>query len=269
MKCVARCLKNPMVWAVLLSLLCGCATHRNLQFAPPRAFNFQRDTFAYPNELVWTYGYDAEGKWVSHRREPKPNYAQHCFILARSAQQFFMSARFAPEQPPVDETSYRQLIHRVMEASPRHPLTTAKQIVIPGYPDLRAFSQAHEKLLKEECGGAWQSYMQRGNWRMIFPFTRHEQAEMAEQLAAGLDATGPAVVHVVRFPQLSINHALLLFAAKKTDAEIQFTAYDPNDPSAPTSVTFERKTRSFSLPRSSYFPGGQVNLYQVYHQWDY
>jgi hypothetical protein len=269
MKRAGRSLKNPIVWGWILAGLCGCAAHRPEPSTRAHQFDFQRDTFSYPNELVWTYGYDAEGKWVSQRREPKPAYAQHCFILARSAQQFFMNARFDPEQPRVDDAAYRQLIRRVMAASPRHPLPADKQVIIPGYPGLRAFSQAHENLLKEECGGSWRCYVQRGNWRMILPFSRHQQAHVAEQLATSLETNGAAIVHAVRFPQLTINHALLIFGATETETGIQFAAYDPNDPQTPTAITFDRSTRSFFLPCNSYFPGGQVNVYQVYHQWDY
>jgi hypothetical protein len=104
---------------------------------------------------------------------------------------------------------------------------------------------------------------------MIFPFSRHQQAQVAEQLAACLETSGPAVVHVVRFPQLTINHALLIFGARQTETGIQFAAYDPNDTTAPTAISFDRVSRSFFLPRNSYFAGGQVNIYQIYHQWDY
>jgi len=35
-----------------------------------RGFEFQRDTFAFPNELVWVYEYDANGKWTPIRATP-------------------------------------------------------------------------------------------------------------------------------------------------------------------------------------------------------
>src|ERR1041384_2873427 len=222
MKCVARSVKNPMVWGLILALLCGCTTHRPAPSTYARPFDFRRDTFAYANELVWAYDYDAEGKWISQRREPKPDYAQHCFVLARSARQFFDNARFDPEQPLADEATYRRLIRQLLAASPRHPLPADKRVVIPGYASLRAFSQAHENLLKGECGGSWQCYVQRGNWRMIFPFSRRQQAQVAKQLAVRLKESGPAIVHVVRFPQLTINHAMLVFEAKETATGMQF-----------------------------------------------
>src|SRR5436190_21745403 len=102
-------------WSVFLTalalatLLCGCATSHQAPASCARRFNFQRDTFAYANELRWEYFYDASGKWTTRTREPKPTYSQHCFVLARSSRQFFANARFDPEKPVVDERAYRKL----------------------------------------------------------------------------------------------------------------------------------------------------------------
>ncbi len=261
--------RRNAVSVLLLALLCGCATHYPLSSRSPRAFAFQRDTFAYPNELVWVYGYDAEGKWVSRKREPKPDYAQHCFILARSARQFFENARFDAKQPVADEATYRRLVQRVVGIDPRHPVSEEKRIVVPGYANLRSFSKAHEKLLKEECGGAWNCYAERGNWRMIFPFSRHQQEGVAEQLIGDLKAGGMPIVHVLCFPQLSINHAILIYDAREVLAGTEFIAYDPNNIEHSVALTFDRSRRTFSLPANSYFPGGRVDVYQIYHRWDY
>src|SRR5690606_21314728 len=84
------------------------------------------------------------------------------------------------------------------------------KIPIPGYANLREFSVDREQLLKEECGGAWRSYFQRGNWRMILPFSRRHQERASDKLKNSLQNHGVAAVHLVRFPQLTINHAVLL-----------------------------------------------------------
>lgn len=240
--------------------------------APPdtsRAFAFQRDTFAFANELTWDYHYDNAGKWISQKRYPKPDYTLHCFVVARSCRQFFEHARFDPKQPKVDEDTYRRLIRRVVTISPRKRLPPDQRIVIPGYADLRSFSAAHEKLLKAQCGGAWQSYLQRGNWRMIFPLSHAEQARMARQIVRHLRPDHPVIVHLVRFPQLTINHAVVVYAAHQSPGEIQFTAYDPNRPSGPIALEFDCASRTFSLPANNYFPGGQLKAYEVYWKWDY
>ena len=134
---------------------------------------------------------------------------------------------------------------------------------------LYAFSEAEENVLKGKCGGAWQSYFQRGNWRMVFPLSRNQQEKTAARLLSALNQNLPPVVHVVRFPQLSINHAMLVFEARETEQEIQFSAYDPNNPGQPVQLVFNRAERRFSLPPTRYFIGGRVDLYQVYSAWDY
>ena len=130
---------------------------------------------------------------------------------------------------------------------------------------MRAFSGANERLLKAECGGAWQAYIQRGNWRMIFPFSRRHQEHLARRLQTRLKDGCPLVVHLVRFPQLTINHAVVLFQAAESAAEIKFVVYDPNDPAKPSTLTYDRATRTFTFPPNQYFPGGRVDVYEVYH----
>jgi hypothetical protein len=253
--------------AVLLGLLCGCAAAKPA--ARTRAFDFQRDTFSYPNELVWVYGFDTNGQWTSHAKDPKPDYTLHCFVLARSAAQFFKAARFDPQQPIPDDKTCRQLVRRVVAANPRKTVPEDRRIVIPGYADLRSFSAARGDLLKQECGAAIESYFQRGHWRMVFPFTHHHQETTARELMESVRRDGLAVVHLVRFPSLAINHGIVLFATRESAERIEFSAYDPNDPTEPTGLTFDRATRDFLFPRNHYFPGGPLQVYQVYHRWNY
>ncbi|MDB6111830.1 MAG: hypothetical protein JWR69_3580 [Pedosphaera sp.] len=249
--------------------LCGCVTSQPKAAESRRPFDFQRDTFAYANELVWEYHYDERGQWVSHARQPEPDYTHHCFVVARSARQFFEHARFDPNQPVADAATYRRLIHRVLSLTADHELPASKKIVIPGYADLHAFSQGQESLLKTECGGAWHSYFQRGHWRIMLPFSHRQQEKMAHRLVAAINADHPPVVHLVRFPQLTINHAVVFFAATETEREITFTVYDPNNPARPVFITYDRARRSFQFPANDYFPGGLVNVYEVYRGWFY
>lgn len=259
----AGCLRFLLLLGWLL-LAGGCATRSPVAPATGRAFSFDRDTFAYANELRWEYATNAQGQWHGTRREPPPDYTLHCFVVARSARQFFLHARFDPSLPRVAEGEYRTLIQRVARSSPGHGDAEVGRVVIPGFANLREFSRAQEGLLKAECGGAWQSYFQRGNWRMVFPFTRRHQARSAEGFLAAIRRDDCPVAHVLRFPQLTLNHAILLFDARETPQEIVFSAYDPNLPECPTTLTYDRATRSFSFPANNYFPGGRVNAYQVY-----
>lgn len=269
LKCVARVVAKRCSLLVLclgLAWLTGCATSPQSVKTSSRRFDFAKDTFAYANGLVWEYCYDQNGKWTSRRRQPRPSYSQHCFVVSRSACQFFENAVFDAGLAKVDEAAYRRLVRRVVSTSLREPLPRDRRIVIPGYPDLRAFSQDHAALLKAECGGAWQCYFQRGNWRMIFPFSRHQQEQVAEQIQEEIRRHAVAVVHLVRFPQLSINHAVLMFEARANPKAVMFATYDPNEPQKSTIITFDRATRTFMLPPNAYFPGGRVDVYPIYNR---
>jgi hypothetical protein len=248
--------------------LCGCATVQRDRVSA-RPFDFQKDTFAFANELLWVYEYDSKGKWTTHTRVPRPEYWQHCFVLARATKQFFVNARFEPTLAGADEETYRKLIKRVMRSNARHPLPETSKIVIPGYLDLRHFSQAREKLLKRTCGSGWESYFQRGHWHVVIPFTRRSQHQTAMRLTDKLARNDAPVVHLVRFPQLTINHAVIVFDAKENPDSIVFSIYDPNKPSAPRTITYEKATRTFTFPPNDYFPGGRVDVYEIYRNWLY
>jgi hypothetical protein len=231
---------------------------------------FGEDTFAYRNDLVWIYYMDpATDKWTHRPREPKPDYTHHCFVVARAARQFFQHARFDPSQPVADAETYRRLIREVATTSPRRLLTPEEQIVIPGYTNLLQFSQAQGKLLQAECGGAWQSYFQRGHWRMILPLGRGHQERTASSLLKSLEQHRPPVVHLVRFPSLSINHAALVIGSEDLGDKTRFIVYDPYDPQKPAALDFDRKEKRFSYGRNDYFIGGRVDVYEIYCAWNY
>ncbi len=232
--------------------------------SPARVFDFESDTFAFPNELVWEYYFDERtGRGWTQKRNPPPTYAHHCFPVVRSARQFFFAGQFDPLAPPLDEAECRRRIRAVAKSDPRAEASN-QRIIIPGHASLRQFSAAHPQWLKDECGGAWQSYAQRGNWRMIMPFTRAGQERMARQISARAAAGGLPLVHVATFPSLTINHALLVFGSEETEQSIEFQAYDPNTCDQPLTLRFDRGKRSFAYPRTHYFPGGLVNVYEVY-----
>jgi hypothetical protein len=219
--------------------------------------------------LVWEYHFDDEGRRTIRRREPPAKYSHHCFVVARSARQFFQCASFEPAHPVADDATYRRLIRKEVSSSPRHDGAATERIIIPGYANLRDFSRAKEALLKEECGGVWQSYFQRGHWRMVLPFTRRQQQLMARQLANELAADRPPIVHLVCFPSLAINHAVVVFELSETAEEMRFMVYDPNEPGKPAPLIFDRTGRAFYYGRNSSFVGGRVNLFEIYHAWNY
>ena len=87
--------------------------------------------------------------------------------------------------------------------------------MIPGYENLRTFSEARESLLKETCGGQMQSYVQRGHWRMILPFARNGQEEEAEALlVAGEPDLGVDLVKVPHHGSRTSSSAALVAATR-------------------------------------------------------
>jgi len=236
----------------------------------PRAFHFERDTFAFANELVWEYRFDPKtGAMTTFRNEPRPEYAHRCFVLVRSCRQFFYHARFDGEQSKAAPSVYRQLIRQIVSLSPRRPSSEAERIVIPGYSCLREFSMEQAPLLKAECGGAWQSYFLRSHWRMTFPITRRQQERMANQLVRAFAEKPAPIVHLLRFPQLTINHGIVLYGFRETESAVQFEAYDPNTPAHPAELTYQRAERTFHFPANHYWPGGKLDVIEVYRGWLY
>ena len=157
----------------------------------------------------------------------------------------------------------------VVSRSPRRAGLETGRVVITGYAGLRSLSQAQEALLKAECGGAWQSYALRSHWRMVFPISRRHQARTARQLVRAFQENPAPIVHVFRFPRITINHGLLLFGFEETDSRVQFHAYDPNIPAHPVELIYQRADRTFYFPRTHYWAGGKLNVMEVYRNWIY
>jgi hypothetical protein len=236
--------------------------------APTRQFDFERDVFSFANELVWQYRLDpATGSMTTLKNNPPPQYTHRCFVMVRSARQFFYHARFEVQRPPVAAESYRPLIRQVVGRSPRQPSREPDKIVFPGYDGLRAFSQAQEALVKAECGGAWQSYALRSHWRVVFPISRRHQRNVSEQLLESFGPRAIPIVHLVRFPHMTINHGIVLFGHQETEAEILFAAYDPNQPGQPTQLIYRRADQTFQFPPNHYWPGGRVDVIEVFRSW--
>ena len=230
-----------------------------------RPFLFERDTFTFANELVWRYHFDAvTGAMTTFRSNPPPTYSHRCFVMVRSARQFLYHARFEPERPVADPATYRWLIREVVSRSPRQPGLDAEKVVIPGYDCLRSFSRAHEPLLKAGLGGPWESYLVRSHWRMVFPTGRRHQEAMAHQLIDAFSVRVAPVVHLYRFPDLTINHGVVLFGSTASGQDLEFDVYDPNTPDRPLKLIYQQAARTFFFPRTPYWDGSALNVYEMY-----
>jgi hypothetical protein len=236
----------------------------------PRCFKFARETYAYANELVWEYQFDPNTHAMSPRRnDPPPAYMHRCFVMVRSARQFFYHARFDPQAPIAEAVTYRWLVREIVSRNPRRTSAEKDRVVVPGYESLWSFSRGQEALLKAECGGAWQSYVLRSHWRMILPVWRSHQERMANQLVGSLSGGRAPIVHLFRFPQLTINHGIILYELAETAGGLRFVAYDPNIPAWPAELDYNSAKRAFYFPRNHYWAGGRVNVVEVYRGWLY
>lgn len=231
-------------------------------------FVFERDTFAFRNELVWDYAPDPlTGRTITRRVEPPPSYALRCFVMVRACRQFSLHARFEPGRARLDVSECRRRIRALVRRSPRRASRDSERLVFAGFSGLRDLSRPCETVLKAECGGAWRSYVLRSHWRMIFPISRRHQARTAASIAAALPEGRLPILHVVRFPQLTINHGLLVFGAQASPGGVAFNVYDPNAPESPVILTYDRATRTFLLPANRYWAGGRVDAIEVYRSW--
>ncbi len=57
---------------------------------------------------------------------------------------------------------------------------------------------------------------------MVFPISRGHQASTAASLAAALKENVPPIVHLVKFPALTINHSMILFDVKESFGKCDF-----------------------------------------------
>lgn len=232
---------------------------------PVRRFCFERDSFAFHHELVWKYHFDSvTGAMTTYKSEPPPTYYHRCFVLVRATRLFFDYARFAPELPAVDLETYRALVRKIIGSNPRRKCADENRLVIPGFDGLCSFSQANERLLKAECGEAWKSYFLRSHWRMIFKVYGRFQEKMAEKLKRSLQKRGVSLVHLFRFPHITINHGIVLYGFIETDTEIEFTAYDPNIPEHTVTLVYEKKRRVFTFAPNIYWGGGVLSVMEIY-----
>ena len=214
--------------------------------------------------MRWTYAFEADGSTRMEEATTPPEFSLRCFPMVRAAREFFYHARFAPELPQATEDEYRELTKEVLARNSRCPAKEGDRIRIPGFANLNAFSAAHRDLLRAESGGSWRSYFQRGNWRMIFPISDRRERKTARELSNEVRAGRLPIVHVYRFPEVRLNHSIMVYAAEERDGGTDYLAYDPNFPGQPTKLSFDAERNAFQLERNAYFAGGEVKVYQVY-----
>ncbi|HET6406965.1 MAG TPA: hypothetical protein VFG14_03720 [Chthoniobacteraceae bacterium] len=243
---------------ILVSSLIALGGHG----ASARGFDLGRDTFEFANETVFQYGVDERGKLNISRRERTPRYAHRCFVMSRAVIQFHQFARFAPERPQVSREQYANLVRKI-SAIPVWSGGPHDRVAVPGFRDLRQFSEVMPGVLQENLGAWFPSYVRVGNYRMAMGHPRSGQAAAARWLEQSMTAGKPRALYLSRFPHM--NHCVVAYRMeRKAGGDLRFWVYDPNYPGKAAWLDYSGARRSFDFEPRWYFPGGQVNVMRVY-----
>jgi hypothetical protein len=234
--------------------------------APPRAFCLRNDVFAFPNETIWHHE-NGHASWqrAGAGAAKGEKYMRRCFVLARSASQFWRFARFAPEQPRVSPAELAARIRTVVSRPIWNAARFPERVLFPGFANLREASATEPDIFRANLGGWRQSYFRFGNWRIIVPLGARDQRMAVSLLRDLLVTDGPVVLWLINFPWLSMNHAVLA-VREIDDAPGQFDVYDPNLPDKPQNLVFDQDFGQFNYPPTFYFRGGAVGVRPAYHR---
>lgn len=239
----------------------------------PRAlasdFAFKRDTLAFVNATVLDYsGGKARARKANSNKEEAKQYTRRCFVMSRTAMQFHKFARFDPRGAPLNDKELAQRIRLVAHMQPwRDALPPERRMVFPGYPDLRAMSQARGPVLQKNIGVGWPTYFRLGNGRMFFQHDDKYQEQTHAHLEAALGRGDFFVAYLSSYPYFTINHAVLVYDRKpalpggKID---KYSVYDPNHPDGPRELRWSQSMGVFNYEKDEEFVGGFTRVYQVY-----
>jgi hypothetical protein len=202
---------------------------------PGPALRFGVDTFAFRNDSQ-----------VHHRGKPDL-YASRCFVLGRAVVQFQRFARFEPSAPRLAAVEYTALVQRITRRAPwRAPLPMAERVVVPGFGSLHELTREAEAAVKAGLPRRFWTLVHWTNWRIIFPLPRAQQERVAAEIIAELQAGRPAQLLITDFPRIRCNHSVLAFDFRASDPDaVDFSVYDPNDPTVPGVIRFDRRERRY------------------------
>ena len=240
---------------VLFAAACASRPPTVPSSAEGRRFELERDAFAFPNLVR------------AQRPGWNDDFANYCLIMARAASQFYRFARFVPDRPPVTAAEYERLVGEVLDRPPwgPPPASEAERVAIAGYADLRAFSAAHEGLLKAAFGSNVLSMLHWRTWRVGVDFPPAHQERLARELVGEVEARRPAPVMITNFPHEDLlNHSVLVYAHRPAQQGTDFLAYDPNDPGSPLRLYYDRAARAFWVGPLTYSPPGRVRAFRLY-----
>lgn len=202
---------------------------------PGPALRFGVDTFAFRNDSR-----------IHHRGKPDL-YASRCFVLGRAVVQFQRFARFEPGAPRLAAAEYVALVQRITRRAPwRAPLPVAERVVVPGFGSLHELTREAEVAVKAGLPRRFWTLVHWTNWRIIFPLPRAQQERVAAEIIAELLARRPVQLLITDFPRIRLNHSVLAFDFRASDPDtVDFSVYDPNDPTVPGVIRFDRRERRY------------------------
>lgn len=246
--------------ACAVALVAGCVCAPPLDVIlragpPPPAIRHGVDTFAFLNE--------------SRSKNPgKPDlYANWCFIMVRAVTQFHRFARFDPGLPRLGAEEYRARVRRVTSRAPWRPsLPPDDRTVIPGYASLYEFSRHEEAAVKAGLSGRWWTWVHWTNWRVAHPMPAAQQEGVARETLAELQAGRLVQWLVTNLPTFELNHTVLVYDYRGGDGQaVEFLVYDPNDPTTPGLVRFDRRARTFWSTRVYDTSVGPIRAFRMYY----
>jgi hypothetical protein len=222
--------------------------------APRPALRFNVDTFAFRNDSR------------IHDRGKPDLYASWCFVLARAVTQFLRFARFDGAAPRLQPAAYTALVQQVVAHRPwREPLPGPARVAIPGFASLYELSRAEEQAVKAGLGPRFWGLVHPTTWRIVYPSRRSAQFRLVVTTMKEIRAGRPVQFLISDFPRIRLNHAVLAYDYRIATADtIEFLVYDPNDPTTPGIVAFDRRTARF---RPAPLTGVAVPAFRVFRMY--
>ena len=94
-----------------------------------------------------------------------------------------------------------------------------------------------------------------------------QQERVARETLAELAAGRPVQFLVTNFPTWELNHTVLAYDYRTVDdGVIELVVYDPNDPSAPGIIDYDRRERRFLATRLYDTDPGPIRAFRMYYQ---
>lgn len=217
-------------------------------------FSFSTDTFAFPNQI--------------RALTPDADYANYCFVLARSLRQFHQFARFEPRAARLRADEYEERVREVVARPPWEPaLPPAARVVIPGYATLREFSADQERAVKAGLGGRLWTFVHWTNWRVSAPLPDGHQEAVAAEIEREIRAGRLVQLLVTNWPKPELNHTVVAYAYRDTERGVEFTMWDPNNPAQPGLMLFQRDQERFWATRVYETRPGVIRAFRMYTSW--